>query len=282
MWSSGTMPLDQIGTALARGMVGFWNRTRPVDRFAAALALFGVSVVVMVGLGDAIRDFRFTHLSASEHLQLALSACGFNNANPTGHCTSPLDADRQLAAIGPGKREYSQATLLRSAVNDQIRQDQLETEKRVAENRKLAYQRFQTNTSGEAHDPFTCATSTEQKPIVSFDEGITWWNDDGRCAAKQQKVKDSDAEIRSYISTTIRVDTDMESSWLPDEERTCQTYPDGKGRVATVSCNGEASTHAHNIPVKFWGGVDRNAPSDWKCRREKTLLSDEFVCRATD
>jgi hypothetical protein len=34
----------------------------------------------------------------------------------------------------------------------------------------------------------------------------------------------------------------------------------------------------NNIPVTFWGEVDRNTVSDWKCRRE----NDRFVCRATD
>jgi len=28
-----------------------------------------------------------------------------------------------------------------------------------------------------------------------------------------------------------------------------------------------------HIPVRFWGGVDRNTVSNWKCRREK----DDFV-----
>jgi len=92
----------------------------------------------------------------------------------------------------------------------------------------------------------------------------------------RQQQRDEDAEFYSYWPTTVRVDTDMDSSWLPDEERTCQTYPDDKGRVASVACNSSVSHRDHNIPVKFWGGVDRNAVSEWKCRREK----DEFVCRA--
>jgi hypothetical protein len=136
--------------------------------------------------------------------------------------------------------------------------------------------------SGEAHDPFTCANSTENTPIMSFDGGSNWWKDDGRCEARLQRAKDEDAKNASYIPTTLRVDTDMDSLWLPDEERTCQSYPNGKGKVATVACNGTESNHNHNIPVRFWGGVDRNTVSSWKCRREKDLLSDEFVCRASD
>jgi hypothetical protein len=90
------------------------------------------------------------------------------------------------------------------------------------------------------------------------------------------------SEIRSYWPTTIRVDTDMDSFWLPDEERTCQTYPNDKGRIAVVACNRSGSHRDHNIPVKFWGDPDRDIVSDWKCRREKSIFSDTFVCRAID
>jgi len=159
------------------------------------------------------------------------------------------------------------------------------------------------NVAGEAHEDFTCGTSSENAPIMSFDHGHYWWPDDGRCAAEQegttrgklraqqvqqqleeqtrqeeQRKIDEDAELYSYWPTTIRVDTDMDSFWLPNEERTCQTNPDDKGRVAIVACSANTSHRDHNIPVKFWGGVDRNRISDWKCRRE----SDEFVCRAID
>jgi TPR repeat protein len=88
------------------------------------------------------------------------------------------------------------------------------------------------------------------------------------------------SQLHSYWSTTVRVDTDMDSFWLPDEERTCKTYPDAKGRVAVVACNESGSHRDHNIPVTFWGDLDRNAISDWKCRREKDTFKDEFVCRA--
>jgi hypothetical protein len=86
----------------------------------------------------------------------------------------------------------------------------------------------------------------------------------------------------SYWPTTIRVDTDMDSSWLADEERTCQTYPNDNGRIAVVACNQLGSHRDRNIPVKFWGDPDRNISSNWKCRREKSIFSDTFVCRAID
>ena len=125
---------------------------------------------------------------------------------------------------------------------------------------------------------FICNTSTNGKPIMSFDSGRTWAWDDGRCAWKLQAKRDEDAQIYSYWPTTLRVDADMDSFWLKGEERTCQTYPDAKGRVAIVACNLTGSHRDHNIPVKFWGGVDRHVISGWKCRRE----GDDFVCRAID
>ena len=85
-------------------------------------------------------------------------------------------------------------------------------------------------------------------------------------------------ELFSYWPTTIRVDTDMDSFWLPDEERTCQTYPNDNGGIAVVACNPSGSHRDHNIPVTFWGDPNRDTVSDWKCRRE----SDKFVCRAID
>ena len=89
-------------------------------------------------------------------------------------------------------------------------------------------------------------------------------------AERIQKNRNEDAQIHSYWATTVRVDTDMDSFWLPDEERTCQTFPDNKGRVATVTC--DATSHAtHNIPVKFWGGVDRDTVSNWKAVERKTF-----------
>lgn len=91
---------------------------------------------------------------------------------------------------------------------------------------------------------------------------------------QRQRQTDAEAELYSYWSTTLRVDTDMDSFWLQGEERTCQTYPDNHGKVVVVSCSGGPANH--NIPVTFWGGVDRNKVSDWKCRRE----GDRFVCRA--
>jgi hypothetical protein len=201
------------------------------------------------------------------------------------------------------------------AITEKHRQEEAERRSREqAERARLAGQTEEEsraqmfkNIGGEAHDAFICNKSTDDSVIVSFDYGHYWWGDDGRCAAQiaeqqeaklraqqmqeeareqaeqrkheeEQMKRDQNAELSSYWPTTIRVDTDMDSFWLPNEERMCQTYPDGNGRVAIVACNASGSHRDHNIPVKFWGGVDRNKPSDWKCRRE----GDQFACRATD
>ena len=93
-----------------------------------------------------------------------------------------------------------------------------------------------------------------------------------------QEARDEEARVYSYWPSTLRVDADMDSFWLNHEERICQTHPDEHGRIGVVSCDPTRDHQEHNIPVRFWGGVERNIVSDWKCRRE----GDDFVCRAID
>jgi hypothetical protein len=223
-----------------------------------------------------------------------------------------------LEKIPAGAPEYGEGSKMLSDIREWKRVLQLAADKAVAQSRlatekALAQQKaehdrlvdqseeesraqMQRNVAGAAHDAFTCGTSTTGIPIVSFDYRHYWWVDDGRCAAQQEKEREAkerslqqqrdaeqkrrneDAELLSYWPTTLRVNTDINSFWLDKEERTCQTYPDGNGRVAVVACDTSGSHRDHNIPVQFWGGVDRNAISSWKCRRE----GDNFVCRAID
>jgi hypothetical protein len=84
----------------------------------------------------------------------------------------------------------------------------------------------------------------------------------------------------SYWPTTVRVQTNMDSLWLDQEEKTCVSYPDNEGKIAVVHCGSSDSSKSdsHNIPVTFWGSIDRGKSSDWKCQKE----SEKFVCRATD
>ena len=143
-----------------------------------------------------------------------------------------------------------------------------------------SWDQVQRNSQNLAQDPFVCNTSIEGKPILSFDHGLHWWTDDGRCAVvikRKQKKKDEDAQVYSFWPTTIRVETNIDSSWLHNEERTCETHPDDGGRVSTVIC-GTDSGRRHNIPIKFWGSIERNTVSDWRCRNE----SNDFVCRAVN
>jgi hypothetical protein len=92
-----------------------------------------------------------------------------------------------------------------------------------------------------------------------------------------QEQRDENASLDSYWPTTLRVVTNMNSFWLDQEERMCWSVPNGEGKVAIVTC-GDSKESIHNIPVKFWGGVDRGVASHWKCRRE----GNRFVCRAVD
>jgi hypothetical protein len=281
-----------------------------------APAIFLLSFLLIVGLvvwdtsSEAYSEYKLNHLppvSPAEHLRLAQDACLIKYGTV---CADPAWATSHLNKIPREAAEYGEAQKLLQAIQLQQQTEQIAAEHRrqasaaqEAQRLKLtnqtqqeSFDQMERNVAGSAHDEYTCATSTTGTPIVSFDNGHYWWNDDGRCAgeiekrqaveqrrqdeqrAKQQKQRDEDAQSSSYWPTTLRVETDMDSFWLNNEERTCQTFPDDKGKVARVRCSGNASHQDHSIPVKFWGGVDRNTVSDWKCRRE----GDEFVCRALD
>jgi hypothetical protein len=248
----------------------------PIIRRRLYLFLIGVGLLVVLGsiVLDLVEQKKFDHLSPSEHLTLAKEACGFLRQPPSETCLLSELALRHLGAIPTTSKEGVESVALAEGIGKQTASDR-------ANASTIAYDRYQKNIHGEAHDPVSCSKSTENNPIMSFDSK-NWWLDDGRCADRLQKQKNYDSEIYSYISSTLRVDTDMDSYWLPDEERTCQTSPNAKGKVAMVTCNVDSSVHAHNIPVKFWGAVDRDVSSSWKCRRMKDLISDEFVCKALD
>lgn len=280
------MRLGNLARGIARGFAAFdravfKRESRTIlEKFEpgcllVSLAWFLVVLPILWGI-DSWRTYEFNHLSATQHLAEARSACGSGN-----QCADTSDAIKHLQQIPPWAPEHGEASTLWNEISQQLTKGQEAAKRTADEAQQRSREQMQRNFQGEAHDSFICANSTEHQPVVSFDDGQFWWKDDGRCADRRQKRRDEDAQNYSYWSTTIRVDTDMDSFWLPDEERNCQTFPDSKGRVATVLC--DATAHAnHNIPVKFWGGVDRDTVSDWKCRREKDIFSDEFVCRAID
>lgn len=269
------MSEGSLRRGIARGFVAFTKRVCKTqspslsDKIVSTFVLvFPISVAILLGIvaiSDSWEANKFNRLTAAEHLAQAKVACG--NGSQCLNASGALPHIQKIPASAP---EYGEALRLWTAIGQQTAREKEEAEKKALE-------QMQRNFQGEAHDSFSCATSTQNEPIVSFDDGKFWWKDDGRCAERQQRRRDEDAQIHSYWSTTVRVNTDMDSFWLPDEERNCQTFPDDKGRVASVLC--DATAHAnHNIPVEFWGGVDRNTVSDWRCRRE----GGTFVCRATD
>jgi hypothetical protein len=279
------MLLDEIKRGLARVPVAFKRRinlffTRHMNParifLLSALGLFAGSLGIAICYDNAM-ERHFEHMSAAEHLERARAACGIHGEDAT-NCSDPDEAFRQLWAISKSSKEYSIASSFITSLQQQHVRLAAEAAAKSAQLRSQAFEQMQRNVNGESHDAFTCANSTENTPIMSFNGGNDWWKDDGRCAGQLQRTRDSDAQIYSYWPTTLRVSTDIDSFWLPGEERTCQTYPDNKGKVATVACTSTGTHQDHNIPVKFWGGVERNTISDWKCRRE----GDEFVCRAID
>lgn len=269
---------------------------------------FGVAGAMWESASAEYSEYKFNHFSPAEHLQLARDAC---SAKPeSAVCMNSAAATQHLNKIPHDATEYGEARKLLEVIRLQV-QAALERQREYraaqeAEQTRLATQTWQEsfeqkqkNAAGTAHDAYRCSTSTTGVTIISFDNGHFWWADDGRCTAEEQKKqaeeqqrqndlqatrqreqrqRDDDAQSSSYWPTTLRVETDMDSFWLNNEERTCVTAPDDKGRVTRVTCSTNAAHQDHSIPVKFWGGVDRNTVSDWKCRRE----ADEFVCRAID
>ena len=263
--------------------------TKPWWVCLAGWLILSVVSLILAGaasIQEACESYRLARLSPAEHFRVAYELCRTSFARKylgpaaASACLAGNadEASQHLERIPASAPEYREASKLLASIR-QRKQAQREEATRLAnQSQQQSREQMLKNVQGVAHDSFKCGTSEGNERIMSFDNGHYWWSDDGRCAKIEQKGRDEDAKLSSYWPATVRVDTDMDSFWLPKEERTCQTYPGDEGRVAVVACNGEGSHRDHNIPVKFWGGVDRNTVSDWKCRRE----GEEFVCRAID
>ena len=131
------------------------------------------------------------------------------------NCPNAEFALRSISTIRSSDPEYGEAAKLRDAIPQYIieaRSNALNTSR----------QQMQRNFQGQASDTFLCSTSRSKEPIVSFDNGTYWWTDDGRCAQRLQKERDEKGKLHSYWPTTVRVDTDMNSFWLPDDEQTVE------------------------------------------------------------
>ena len=256
------MKIAKTIRAISKAVSAFYSASPNVAIFVICMLVVFCFVLCIIAFGN-YQEFSFNRLSPAEHFRLGKAA--FEIGDYT-------EAERQLRTIQNSGSEHDEAAGILSAI-----QKQRELQRKAAAMRtEDARERMLGNMAGKYHDEFKCSISTDNKPIVSFDSGVTWWLDDGRCAVRSQKQRDADANVNSYWPTTVRVDTDMDSFWLNHEERTCQTAPDDKGRVSVVACSPSGNHRAHNIPVKFWGGVDRNTVSDWKCERD----GEDFVCKA--
>jgi len=254
--------------------------------------VFVGTIVHLNGTGPGGSGSR-NNVPSAEHLRRARAACGDVTVENNRRCLDTAKAQSELSFITKSAPKYQEALTLSASIQSQAASDfQTESQanqREMASKEEHSREQMVRNVEGAAHDSFTCSSSAGKGPTMSFDNGLFWWEDDGRCAAlahkeaaATQRRRDADAKSSSYWPTTLRVDTDMDSFWLPNEERTCQTLPGDDGRLAVVACSATGSHRDHNIPVKFWGGVDRNTVSDWKCRREKGILDDQFVCRAVD
>jgi len=133
------------------------------------------------------------------------------------HCADRQAATKNLRAVPSTATESQEASSLLAQVSRQIEDD--------------AREQMIKNFNGAARDPFRCDHSPiGNYDIVSFDDGRTWWKGDGRCAAQLHKKRDEDAGLSSYWSTTVRVDTDMNSSWLPTKSAFVRHTRTRKGR----------------------------------------------------
>lgn len=76
------------------------------------------------------------------------------------------------------------------------------------------------------------------------------------------------------------VSIQIDGNWMMGEYRPCRSYP----ALDDLECTQRGAGAAHLLPVTFWGRIDRNEPSDWKCQRQHGVLAsaDSVVCWATD
>lgn len=240
-----------------RRITAFCKSSPSLAAFASVLVLIVVGFIV-AAVSDAVDTYRYNHLTSAEHLRLAQEICHSKQFGAICYSTDPSEASRHLEKIPVGAPEYDDATKLREVIRRTVNHNQEVVAQEAAELARLSSQVDRRLARAAAEQ------SREQEELAS--------------RQRQQSQRDDDAQFYSYWPTTLRVNTDMDAFWLPNEERTCQTYPNDKGRVAAVSCTASGSHRDHNIPVKFWGGVDRNIVSDWKCQRN----GDTFVCKAVD
>lgn len=298
---------------LSTGFATFYRVTPLGSQVLGLLICLAVSWVLFEGVAELLDNYRIggaNDIPPSLRLEKAKELCPELQPDEFG-CSglNESNAIAQLEQVPQDATAFQGASDMLKGLRAQQRSREEAARKAaatVASETLQHCQRLRTQSEDESRrqwlhnvfvngrDAFAC---DETKPsLVSFDEGHYWWPDDGRCAAKmrakqdaeqeqrrlellraaaEQKARDERAWLSSFWSTTLRVDTDMNSSWLPNEERTCQTYPDRNGRVSAVSC-ASGGRLEHNIPVAFWGGVDRSTVSNWRCRRE----DNGFTCRA--
>jgi hypothetical protein len=239
---------------LKRRFSAFYKASPPGKKVGIVLFLIFIGGLMMSGISDVYDNYKFNHLSSIEHYRLARDMCRHKvggSGSFVCFADDPALASRHLEKVPSTAPEYGDAIKFLTSIREQEKAHQRALEKERTEAPQRILERQRTEVPQRA---------TQSEP----------W--------KSKAKRDEDAQLFSYWPTTIRVNTDMDSFWLPNEERNCQTYPDDKGRIMMVACNATGLHRDHNIPVKFWGGVDRNTISDWKCRRE----GDDFVCRAID
>jgi len=178
--------------------------------FLLAFVLSVAAVIVHAVVFDFDAEYRSNHLSPAEELQLARDLCPSTSNGAVACDESEMEiALHYLDKIAPSASKYYEATKLRSLIQafrpkaETARQQQeqaaaAERAKKQAEHDRLIHQsveesqdQMRRNLAGQAHDLFTCSTSTDNLPTISFDYGHYWWADDGRCATQQEQAREA-------------------------------------------------------------------------------------------
>lgn len=217
--------------ALRRGFSAFSKATTFEGKIAVAFLVVSI-IVVLLALA---RDARTNYKTPAEHLRLAKDLCHVVSSGIVACVEADAqEAIRHLDQIPPSVPEYAEASKIRSLIQEyREKQSRADIARLKGQSEEESRQQMLRNIRGEAHDTFYCLSTA---PKVSFDYGHYWWPDDGRCAAELQAERKLSerpaAESSSNWPTTLRVETDIDTSWLQNEERTCRTYPDAHGFVA--------------------------------------------------
>ncbi len=87
-----------------------------------------------------------------------------------------------------------------------------------------------------------------------------------------------------WITHGENASVQIDGNWMMGEYRPCVLYPaSADPGVPPLDCTQRTLGEPHLLAVTFWGRIDRNEISSWKCQRQHGVLdsTDSLVCWAT-